>query len=133
MANKILVIDDEADVLHLVEVKLKKAGYEVFTARDGEEGVTKALAEKPDLMLVDIMMPNKDGFQMVAEVREALGPGSPIVIFLSAKGEDSDVVKGLSEGADDYIIKPFSPRELIERIRVTLLKHGKLDRSTERE
>ena len=125
MSIRVLAIDDEADVLHLLEIKLKKAGFTVSTAQDGIEGVEKALAEKPDLMLVDVMMPGKDGFQVVSEVRKKLGDKSPICIFLTAKGQDADVMKGLGEGADDYIIKPFSPRELIERIRLTLLRHGK--------
>ncbi len=126
MTIRILAIDDEADVLHLLEVKLAKAGYQVSTARDGEEGVTKALAERPDLMIVDVMMPKKDGYQVVAEVRELLGGGAPVMILLTAKGQEADVIKGLSGGADDYIIKPFSPRELIERVRVALIRNGRL-------
>ena len=131
MSIHVLAIDDEAYVLHLLEIKLKKAGFKVTTAQDGIEGVEKALAEKPDLMVVDVMMPGKDGFQVVSEVRGKLGNKSPICIFLTAKGQDADVMQGLGEGADDYIIKPFSPRELIERIRLTLLRHGKISGSPE--
>ena len=125
MAIRTLVVDDEADILHLVEIKLKKAGFEVTTARDGQEGLTKALDLRPDLMLVDVMMPKLDGYSVVAEVRRVLGADAPIMILLTAKGQESDVIKGLTNGADDYIIKPFSPRELIARVNVALIKSGK--------
>ena len=126
MATRVLVMDDEADIRHLVEVKLKGAGFEVFTARDGKEGVEVALAEKPTLMVVDVMMPEKDGYTVIREVREALGDGAPIAILLTAKGQDADVARGLASGADDYIIKPFSPRELLARINFALIKRGKI-------
>ncbi|GAC1476673.1 MAG: hypothetical protein PVSMB4_00650 [Ktedonobacterales bacterium] len=122
---RVLAVDDEADILHLIEIKLKKAGFEVMTGRDGQEGLDKALAEKPDLMLVDVMMPQLDGYAVVREVKRQLGVDAPIIILLTAKGQEADVVKGLSSGADDYIIKPFSPRELIARVNVLLIKHGK--------
>ena len=125
MAIRALVVDDEADILHLIEIKLKKAGFEVVTARDGQEGLDKALTEKPDIMLVDVMMPKMDGYTVVSEVRQKLGSEAPLIIFLTAKGQEADVVKGLSSGADDYIIKPFAPRELIARINVILIKHGR--------
>jgi two-component system phosphate regulon response regulator PhoB len=118
-------MDDESDIRHLVEVKLKGAGFEVLTARDGKEGVDLALAEKPTLMVVDVMMPEKDGYTVIREVKEALGDAAPIAILLTAKGQDADVARGLASGADDYIIKPFSPRELLARINVALIKQGK--------
>lgn len=125
MAIRALVVDDETDILSLISIKLKKAGFEVVTARDGQEGLDKALAEKPDIMLVDVMMPRMDGYSVVSEVRQKLGSEAPIIILLTAKGQEADVVKGLTNGADDYIIKPFSPRELIARINVVLIKSGK--------
>jgi two-component system, OmpR family, alkaline phosphatase synthesis response regulator PhoP len=125
MAIRALVIDDETDILHLIEIKLKKAGFEVTTARDGLEGLEKALALKPDIMLVDVMMPRMDGYTVVSEVKQQLGAEAPTIIMLTAKGQEVDVVKGLSSGADDYIIKPFSPRELLARINVVLIKSGK--------
>jgi DNA-binding response OmpR family regulator len=124
MAIRVLVVDDEADILRLIEIKLRKSGFEVFTARDGQEGLEKALAEKPDLLLLDVMMPRKDGYTVVAEIKEKFGDESPIMILLTAKGQEADVVKGLTSGADDYIIKPFSPRELLARINVILIKKG---------
>jgi DNA-binding response OmpR family regulator len=125
MAIRVLAVDDEADILHLLEVKLRKAGFEVSTATDGAEGLRKALAEKPDVMVLDVMLPQKDGFEVLAEVKHKLGKAAPIVLMLTARGQDSDVIKGLTNGAEDYIIKPFSPRELISRINVALIKHGK--------
>lgn len=125
MAIRALVVDDEADILHLIEIKLKKAGFDVVTARDGQEGLDKALAERPDIMLVDVMMPKMDGYTVVSEVRQQLGSEAPLIILLTAKGQEADVVKGLSSGADDYIIKPFAPRELIARINVIMIKNGR--------
>jgi two-component system alkaline phosphatase synthesis response regulator PhoP len=124
MPIRILAVDDEADVLRLVEIKLKKAGFDVVTARDGEEGVQKALAERPDVILMDVMMPKMDGYTAVGKIREQVQP-APIILMLTAKGQESDVVEGLTAGADDYVIKPFSPRELIARINVALIKAGK--------
>jgi DNA-binding response OmpR family regulator len=125
MAIRVLVVDDEADILRLVEIKLRKSGFEVLTAHDGQEGLDLALAERPDLLLLDVMMPRKDGYTVVMEIKEKLGEESPIIILLTARGQEEDVIKGLSCGADDYIIKPFSPRELLARINVILIKKGK--------
>ena len=100
MATRVLVMDDESDIRHLVEVKLKGAGFEVLTARDGKEGVEVALAEKPTLMVVDVMMPEKDGYTVIREVKEALGDAAPIAILLTAKGQEFDRQKGLQVGAD---------------------------------
>ncbi|HVB22253.1 MAG TPA: response regulator [Ktedonobacteraceae bacterium] len=125
MAIRVLAVDDEEDILRLIEIKLKKAGFEVLTARDGQEALEKALAEKPDLMLVDVMMPRRDGYSVVSEVKRQLGTEAPVIILLTARGQEADIVQGLTIGADDYIVKPFSPRELIARINVVLIKRGK--------
>jgi DNA-binding response OmpR family regulator len=124
MTIRVLAVDDEPDVLRLVEIKLKKAGFDVLTARDGEEGLEVALAERPDVVLLDVMMPKMDGFTAAGRIKEEIRP-APIVMMLTAKGQESDVITGLTGGADDYIIKPFSPRELIARINVALIKAGK--------
>jgi two-component system alkaline phosphatase synthesis response regulator PhoP len=121
---RVLAVDDEPDVLRLVEIKLKKAGFEVLTARDGEEGLNKAIAENPDVVLMDVMMPKMDGYTAASKIKEQMQP-APLVLMLTAKGQEADVVKGLTGGADDYIVKPFSPRELIARINVALIKAGK--------
>jgi len=119
---RVVVIDDEADILKLIRMKLSKEGFDVSTASDGVEGIEKVLRERPDVIIVDILMPGKDGYQLVSEVKAKLREESPVIIMLTSKTEDSDMVKGLSMGADDYITKPFSPRELIERINVALIK-----------
>ena len=124
MPIRVLAVDDEADVLRLIQVKLQKAGFEVLTARDGEEGLQVALAEHPDVVLMDVMMPRMDGFTAVARIKEELQP-APLILMLTAKGQEDDIVRGLSGGAEDYIIKPFAPRELIARINVALIKAGK--------
>ncbi len=125
MAVRVLAIDDEIDVRKLLEIKLTKAGFQVSTAENGEEGLGKALEEQPDVMVIDVMMPGMNGHQVLAHIREQLGDKAPVTILLTALGQELDVIKGLGAGADDYIIKPFSPRELIERIRVTLIKKGR--------
>ena len=111
--------------MRLIRIKLSKEGFEVSTASNGDEGVKKILAEKPDVVVVDVMMPGKDGYQVVSEVKKKLGDEAPVVIMLTSKAEESDMELGLLVGADDYITKPFSPRELIERINVALIKSKK--------
>jgi CheY-like chemotaxis protein len=124
-AIKVVAIDDEADILRLITIKLSKEGFDVSTAHDGEEGIKTVLKVLPDVMIVDVMMPGKDGYQVVSEVKKRLGEKAPIAIMLTSKAEEADMVKGLSAGANDYITKPFSPRELIERINVALIKVSK--------
>jgi DNA-binding response OmpR family regulator len=123
MSIRVLAVDDEPDVLRLVEIKLKKAGFDVITARDGEEGLNRAISDQPDVVLMDVMMPKMDGFTAASKIKGQMSP--PLILMLTAKGQESDVIKGISGGADDYIIKPFAPRELIARINVALIKAGK--------
>ena len=125
MPVRVVAMDDDPDILRLVRIKLTKEGFEVITAADGEEGVEKVLAEKPDVMIVDVMMPKKTGYEALAEIKEKMGAATPIAIMLTSKAEAKDLAEGLSRGADDYITKPFSPRELIERVNVALIKSGK--------
>src|SRR3954447_5414572 len=124
MSIRILAVDDEADVLRLIQIKLSKAGFEVLTARDGEEGVTTAMAEHPDVVLMDVRMPRMDGFTAVGKIKEQMQP-APLILMLTAEGQEADVIRGLGAGAEDYIVKPFAPRELIARINVALIKAGK--------
>ncbi len=133
MPIRVLAIDDEEDILRMIRIKLSKAGFEVSTAQDGEEAMERALEEKPDVILVDVMMPKKDGYQVVTEVKDKLGAEAPIAIMLTARGEETDVMEGLGHGADDYIIKPFSPRELVDRINVALIKSGKISKTSTEE
>lgn len=117
MNSKILVVDDERAIADIIKFNLEKEGYEVETAHDGEEGLSKVKMFGPDLVLLDIMMPKKDGFQVLKELR--LIHKFPI-IMLTAKEEEVDKVLGLELGADDYIVKPFSMRELIARIKANI-------------
>ena len=114
--GKILVVDDENYILHILDFSLGAEGYEVITAEDGEEAVRKAKEERPDLVVLDVMMPKLDGFEACRAIkRDAELAGTP-VILLSAKARDIDQKQGYEAGADDYITKPFSPGRLVERV-----------------
>src|SRR5262245_14493120 len=124
MSIKVLAVDDEEDVRRINQIKLNKAGFEVTTAANGEEGVEKCKEVKPDVVIMDWMMPKMDGPTATAKIKAECVP-APIVLMLTAKGTEADVVQGLVGGADDYIVKPFAPRELIARVNVALVKAGK--------
>ena len=109
----VLIVDDEQRILNFLSSKLRASGYEIITASDGVEALEQVQAQEPDLVVLDILMPKKDGFETLKELRTF---SSVPVIVLSAKGTNADKVKGLSLGADDYLGKPFSPDELIARI-----------------
>jgi two-component system response regulator VicR len=117
MENKILVVDDEKSIADIIKFNLEKEGYYVDTAYDGEEGITKVDKYKPDLVILDVMMPKKDGFEVLKEIR--MNSNIP-VLMLTAKEEEFDKVLGLELGADDYITKPFSMRELVARVKSNL-------------
>ncbi|MBC7235611.1 MAG: response regulator transcription factor [Chloroflexi bacterium] len=112
--KRILVIDDERPILDLVTAYLSKEGYEVFTAEDGPSGLKAARAFKPDLIVLDIMLPGIDGIELLQRLRRE---SDVYTIILTAKSEEVDKIVGLSVGADDYVTKPFSPRELVARIK----------------
>jgi two-component system, OmpR family, alkaline phosphatase synthesis response regulator PhoP len=114
---KILVIDDEPSIVNLVTAYLKPEGYEVFTAMDGPSGLKAARSFKPDLIILDIMLPGIDGIELLSRLRRESGV---YVILLTAKTEETDKIVGLSVGADDYVTKPFSPRELTARVKAAL-------------
>lgn len=116
-AKKILVIEDEQSISDIIKFNLKKEGYEVETAYDGKDGLEKALSWEPSLILLDIMLPLMDGFEVCKKVREK---SSVPILMLTAKEEEVDKVLGLELGADDYITKPFGMRELIARIRANI-------------
>ncbi|PKL76882.1 MAG: DNA-binding response regulator [Candidatus Melainabacteria bacterium HGW-Melainabacteria-1] len=115
--GKILVVDDEASIRQIVEARLNMAGFEVVTAADGEEALEVYRAHRPDLIVLDIMMPRVDGLQVCREIRKQ---DSVPIIMLTAKGEIPDRINALEMGADDYVTKPFSPRELEARIKAVL-------------
>jgi two-component system alkaline phosphatase synthesis response regulator PhoP len=115
--TKILVIDDEPSITNLVSAYLKPEGYEVFTAADGNAGLKAARTFKPDLIILDLMLPGIDGIELLTRLRRE---SDVYVIMLTAKTEETDKVIGLSVGADDYVTKPFSPRELVARVKAAL-------------
>ncbi|MFN2148532.1 MAG: response regulator transcription factor [Anaerolineales bacterium] len=115
--TNILVVDDEPRYLALVQINLETAGYSVITAMDGQQAVDAVASQKPDIVLLDVMMPVMDGFTACERIREF---SSVPIIILTAKGEERDRVRGLDAGADDYIVKPFSAQELLARVRAVL-------------
>ncbi|MCZ7644982.1 MAG: response regulator [Planctomycetota bacterium] len=117
---KIVVIEDESDILELLEYNLSKEGYRVASARDGEDGLRKVRKEAPDLVLLDLMLPGLDGIELCRRLKSDPLTRSTPVMMVTAKGEESDVVLGLGVGADDYVTKPFSPKELLARVKAVL-------------
>ncbi len=117
---RILVVDDEVDILNLLDYNLKKAGYTVFSAKDGPEAIDLAKSKRPDLIVLDIMLPNMDGTEVLRRLKGNSSTSGIPVIMLTAKGEEVDRVIGFELGAEDYITKPFSPRELVLRVRAVL-------------
>jgi diguanylate cyclase (GGDEF)-like protein len=120
MPETILVVDDDPDIARFVEVNLRSAGYDVAVAGDGEEALEKAGDLRPDLVLLDVMMPRIDGFEVAQRLRKNPQTSSTSIIMLTAKALSADKVTGLQSGADDYIIKPFDPIELLARVKGTL-------------
>jgi len=114
---KILVIDDEPSILNLVTAYLKPEGYEIYTAANGEAGLKAVRAYKPDLIVLDVMLPGMDGIELLTRLRRE---SDVYVIMLTARTEETDKIVGLTVGADDYVTKPFSPRELTARVKAAL-------------
>ena len=134
---KILVVDDDPDIVEILRYNLSLAGYEVKSAANGKEAIKKAKLFIPQIILLDIMMPEMDGIEACSQIKGIPSLDNTMIIFLSARSEDSDKSLGLDTGADDYISKPFSPKELISRVNALLrrsrpglinevLEHGKL-------
>ena len=121
MPQKILIIEDEEGIIHLLNLYLKDAGYIVITAKDGADGLALHAREHPDLVLLDIMLPAIDGFEVCRRIRS--WSKTPI-LMLTARGDEDDRINGLELGADDYLVKPFSPRELVSRVRAILRRVG---------
>ena len=117
MAKKILIADDEPNIVTALEFLLARGGYEVLIARDGDEALKALESARPDLVLLDIMMPVKSGYEICKRIRERPEWAHIKVVMLSAKGRDAEVNKGMAMGADLYVTKPFSTRELMEQIR----------------
>ncbi|HMN77365.1 MAG TPA: response regulator [Burkholderiaceae bacterium] len=118
--HKILIADDEPNILISLEYLMKREGYEVVVARDGDEALAAIRRERPALVLLDVMMPGKTGYEVCDLVRADAELAATKIVLLTAKGRDTDVAKGLAIGATDYITKPFSTRELAQRVRELL-------------
>jgi two-component system alkaline phosphatase synthesis response regulator PhoP len=121
--TKVLIIEDDANIQELIRYNLAKEGYQVISAIEGEDGLTKAQTEKPNLIILDLMLPGMDGLEICRLLKADSGTAGIPIIMVTAKGEESDVVAGLELGADDYMTKPFSPKVLVARIRACLRRN----------
>jgi two-component system alkaline phosphatase synthesis response regulator PhoP len=118
VSAKILIVDDEESIVTLLEYNLKKSGYEVIVAMNGEAAIKKVVEENPDLMILDVMLPGKDGIEVCKELRQQ--KEKIPILMLTAKDDEFDKILGLELGADDYMTKPFSPREVVARVKAIL-------------
>jgi DNA-binding response OmpR family regulator len=117
MTKKILIVDDEPNIVISLEFLMKKEGFEVAVASDGEEALAKVASFDPDLVLLDVMMPKKSGFEVCESLRSDPRHGGLLIVMLTAKGRDTEVAKGMAIGADAYVTKPFSTKELLAKIK----------------
>ena len=124
MSKVILVVDDEPNILLSLEYLMQQAGYEVRSARDGESALAEIERELPDLVLLDVMMPKRDGYEVCQAIRSRPEWKGVKVIMLTAKGREVEREKGISLGADDYVTKPFATQELVDKVRLTLGEEG---------
>lgn len=131
-SQKVLVVDDEADILEILKYNLEKEGYEVETAGDGEKAVAIAKKFKPQLVLLDIMMPNQDGVETCRQLRESPETATSFIIFLTARSEEYSEVAAFDNGADDYITKPIKPRALMSRINAYFRRDTKKKKENSR-
>lgn len=129
--HKILIVDDEPDILELIEYNLKKEGYQVYTASNGQEGVVLAKKVLPDLIILDVMMPKMDGIEACRIMRAMPEFKNTFMIFLTARSEEYSEIAGFNVGADDYIAKPIKPRSLISRINAILRRNVQSEEETE--
>ena len=120
MAHKILIVDDEPNIIISLEFLMKKEGFEVAVAIDGDEALAKVASFGPDLMLLDVMMPKKSGFEVCEALRADPTNAGLQIVMLTAKGRDTEVAKGLAIGADAYLTKPFSTKELVAKVKSML-------------
>jgi two-component system alkaline phosphatase synthesis response regulator PhoP len=128
MTQRILVVDDDKSIVKVLAGYLEQSGYQVITAHDGESALHALRRERPDLILLDLMMPNRDGWEVTQIVRADSALAATPIIMITARIEDTDKIVGLELGADDYIPKPFNPREVVARVKA-LLRRVKLDQS----
>lgn len=121
MASKILIVDDEPNIVLSLEFLMKQAGFQVRTAADGEAALAAVAAERPDVILLDVMMPRRNGYEVCQAIRENPAWQGVRIIMLTAKGREVEKEKGMALGADDYVIKPFSTQEVVEKVRGLLI------------
>ncbi|MBW4653205.1 MAG: response regulator transcription factor [Kaiparowitsia implicata GSE-PSE-MK54-09C] len=119
----ILIIEDEAEIAQLIKLYLEKEGFSCRVCRDGQTALDLFQSQQPDLLILDLMIPQLDGLEVCARIRQQPGTKDPYILMLTAKGEELDRIIGLSTGADDYMVKPFSPRELVARVRALLRRN----------
>ena len=122
--KKILVVEDDDDIMELISYNLKREGYSVVKAASGEEAVKQAQSASPDIVLLDLMLPEMDGLEVCRRLKADAKTKNVPVIMVTAKGEESDVVAGLELGAEDYVVKPFRPKELVARVRAVLRRRS---------
>lgn len=120
MAKKILIVDDEPNIVISLEFLMKKEGFEVAVANDGDEALAMVASTNPDLLLLDVMMPKKSGFEVCEALRADPGRAGLKIIMLTAKGRDTEMAKGLAIGADAYVTKPFSTKDLVNKVKEIL-------------
>ncbi|HQR58283.1 MAG TPA: response regulator [Azonexus sp.] len=120
MAKKILIVDDEPNIVISLEFLMKKEGFEVAVANDGDEALAKVASFNPDLLLLDVMMPKKSGFEVCEALRADSECTGLKIVMLTAKGRDTEMAKGLAIGADAYVTKPFSTKELVDKVKEML-------------
>jgi len=125
--RKILAVDDERHIVRLVQVTLERAGYQVVPAFDGKEALKKVDAERPDLIVLDVMMPYMDGFEVLKQLKQNLATKDIPVIMLTAKAQDADVFRGWASGVDCYLTKPFNPMELLTFIKRIFESYAELE------
>ncbi|ABB39184.1 two component transcriptional regulator, winged helix family [Oleidesulfovibrio alaskensis G20] len=130
--DRLLVVEDDGDILQLLTFTLESAGFEVFSAMDGKTGLELAMREKPDLVVLDLMLPGMSGLDVCKDLKRMPETQETPVIMLTARGEEVDRIVGLELGADDYVVKPFSPRELVLRIKAVLKRGAPFTEQEER-
>jgi DNA-binding response OmpR family regulator len=122
---KVVVVEDEADIATLVATKFRNAGHDVAFARDGEEGLMLITSNRPDVVLLDVMMPKLDGYTVCREIRKCYGASAPpIVVLLSARSQTTDRQRGIEAGCDDFVTKPFRPADLLDRVSQLIQQRG---------
>jgi two-component system alkaline phosphatase synthesis response regulator PhoP len=129
----IVIVEDEADIAEVIEYSLSREGFETSSALNGQDGLELAQSVKPDLVLLDLMLPGLDGIEICRELKSDANTRSIPIIMVTAKGDESDIVLGLSMGADDYVTKPFSPKELVARVKAVLRRSSAKPESADQD